>query len=207
MDYSALMGINDHLSGHTWLAHTLALFSAASPIIVVALLVGAWLSVRPGSASRLRQGVAGAVVAAGLALGTNSLISHVWARPRPSVAHPGSVHLWFTGPSADPSFPSDHASAAFAVAFAILMVSRRFGLIMILLAGAIAISRVAIGLHYPGDVLAGAVVGLFAALVVMRLLDRPLSVATRYASRLTDRLVAPVWAALDRRRHVIRAVG
>lgn len=207
MDYSALMGINDRLTGHTWLAHALALFSAASPIIVVALLVGAWLSVRPGSASRLRQGVAGAVFAAGLALGANVLISHVWARPRPSVAHPGSVHLWFTGPSADPSFPSDHASAAFAVAIAILMVSRRFGLVMILVAGAIAVSRVAIGLHYPGDVLAGAVVGLLAALVVMRLLDRPLSAVTRNASRLTDRLMAPIWAAFDRRRHVVQAVG
>lgn len=206
MDYSSLMGINDHLTGHTWLAHAIAIFAAASPIIVVVLLVGAWLSVRPGSASRLRQGVAGSVVAAGVALGANALISHIWARPRPSVARPDSVHLWFTGPSADPSFPSDHASAAFAIAIAILLVSRRFGLVMILAAGAIAFSRVAIGLHYPGDVLAGAVVGLLAALVVMRLLGRPLSAVTRSASRITDRRVAPVWAALDRRR-VVQAVG
>ena len=66
------------------------------------------------------------VFAALLALGTNQVISQIWARPRPSAAHPLDVHLWFTNASTDPSFPSDHSAAAFAVAFALFFVSRKW---------------------------------------------------------------------------------
>ena len=65
-------------------------------------------------------------------------------------------------PSHDPSFPSDHATAAFAIAFGILFVARRTGWLFLAWAALIGISRVLAGMHYPTDVLAGAVVGLAA---------------------------------------------
>ena len=193
MDYDALHAVNDHLAGHMWLAHALAVFSDLSPFIVVAALVVAWFSIRPGTVTRLREGVLGALVAAALALGINQVISHLWERPRPSVAHPLDVHLWFTNASADPSFPSDHSAAAFAVGFALLFVSRRWGIGMLVLAAAIALSRVAIGLHYPGDVLAGAAVGLLAAFVVMYVARRPLAWVTGYVARVSDAIKGPAW--------------
>lgn len=199
MDLQALQGLNDHLSGHAALAHALAVFSDISPFLMVAALVGLWLAVPPGSASRLRQGVIAAPIAAALALALNAGIAAIWTRPRPSMAHPGQVHLWFTGASADPSFPSDHSSAAFAVAFAILLVSWRAGLPMIVLAAAIAVSRVAIGLHYPTDVLAGVLVGLAAAALVTWLGRRPIEWVAGRAGALTDRITAPAWRACSRR--------
>ena len=201
MDYDALHAVNDHLAGHTWLAHALAIFSDLSPFIVVAALVVAWCSVRPGSANRLREGVIGALFAAALALGMNQVISHIWARPRPATAHPLDVHLWFTNASTDPSFPSDHSAAAFAVGFALLLVSRKWGIGMVVLAAAVAGSRVAIGLHYPGDVLAGMGVGLLSAFIIMYVARRPLASVATFVTGISDRVTGPVWSATARRVH------
>lgn len=200
MDLQWLQGLNGHLAGHAHLAHALAMFSEISPVLLVAVLVGLWFAVPPWSASRLRQGVIAAPIAAALALAINAGIAAIWARPRPSMAHPADVHLWFTGPSGDPSFPSDHSSAAFAVAFAILLVSWRAGAPMLVLACAVALSRVAIGLHYPTDVMAGVLVGLAAAALVMWLGHRPIAWAAVRAGALTDRLSAPAWRAIAARR-------
>jgi undecaprenyl-diphosphatase len=77
------------------------------------------------------------------------VVTHLWDRPRPTVAHPGEAHLFFVAPLQDPSFPSDHAAAAFAIAAAVLFVSRRVGSGFLVAAFAIALARVFIGLHYP----------------------------------------------------------
>jgi undecaprenyl-diphosphatase len=69
--------------------------------------------------------------------------------------------------SPDPSFPSDHATAAFALAVAVFMYHRRAGWLMLAMAAVVAVGRVAVGTHYPGDVLAGAMLGSAAALVVV----------------------------------------
>jgi len=200
MDFDGLRVLNDHLTGHLTFAHAMEMFSLVSPFLIVAALVALWLAVPPGSQSRVRQGVIGAPIAAALALAMNAGIAALWTRPRPSMAHPADVHLWFTGPSGDPSFPSDHSSAAFAVAFAILLVSWRSGAPMLVLAAAIAVSRVAIGLHYPTDVMAGVLVGLAAAALVMWIGRRPVAWAAGRAGALTDRLTAPAWRAIAARR-------
>ena len=85
-------------------------------------------------------------------------------RPRPYVTHPGA-HL-FIPPSADSSFPSDHATAGFAIAVALFLRHRTAGWIALAMATVMSIARVAVGTHYPADVLAGAAVGTVAALVL-----------------------------------------
>jgi undecaprenyl-diphosphatase len=75
------------------------------------------------------------------------------------------VHL-FIAPSHDPSFPSDHATAAFAIAVALFLRHRKAGWVALGLATVLSIARVAVGTHYPGDVAAGAAIGAAAALVI-----------------------------------------
>jgi undecaprenyl-diphosphatase len=75
------------------------------------------------------------------------------------------VHL-FSQHAADPGFPSDHATAAFAIAVALLLRSRRWGAVALVAATVLALTRVAMGIHYPTDVLAGAAVGALAALTL-----------------------------------------
>src|SRR6266545_894098 len=101
----------------------------------------------------------------------HQIIGKVWHRQRPFAAHP-SAHVWGSR-SHDPSLPSDHSSAAFAIAFAVLFFDRVAGMLFLAAAFIIAVGRVAIGAHYPADVAAGTLVGLGAALVVVRL-GRPL---------------------------------
>ena len=64
----------------------------------------------------------------------------------------------------------------------------------------IAVSRVIAGLHYPGDILGGAAIGLLSAAIVYWLAGDYLTPVVRLASKITDPLVAPAWRALDRAR-------
>ncbi len=65
------------------------------------------------------------------------------------------------------SFPSDHAALFFALATGIYLVSRRMGwLVYLYTAVVIALPRVYLGIHYPSDILAGALLGVVAASTV-----------------------------------------
>jgi membrane-associated phospholipid phosphatase len=60
------------------------------------------------------------------------------------------------------SFPSDHAVLFFALATGIFFASRRAGWLMfIYISAIICLPRVFLGVHYPSDILGGAVIGLF----------------------------------------------
>ena len=148
-------------------------------IVIVWFLFG-WLTRRTAD----RRGAITAVSAAGLALLANQVIIHLWERPRPFVAHPDTVHVLLAH-SSDPSFPSDHASPAFAIAIVVLWFHRRFGLGALLLATIMSVARVYVGDHYPGDVTAGAIVGLIAAIVLVTWLS-PVMVAIE---RAVDRVL------------------
>jgi undecaprenyl-diphosphatase len=72
--------------------------------------------------------------------------------------------------SADPSFPSDHATAAVAIASVFILAGwRKQGFAFRLAALFIMVSRVFVGTHYISDVLGGAIIGISAALIVKAL--------------------------------------
>src|SRR3954452_13485457 len=128
-----------------------------------------------------------AVVAAGTGLTVAAILSRVVARPRPFVSLP-QIHL-FLAHARDPGFPSDHATASFAIAAVLMLRFGRWALPVVAAAVALAVSRVLVGVHYPTDVLAGALLGIAAALVVC-------AVATRGARRVSW----PAWRRLAQGR-------
>jgi membrane-associated phospholipid phosphatase len=70
------------------------------------------------------------------------------------------------------SFPSGHAAAAFAFATAISRDNPWLAIAIQFLAGGVAYSRVHTGVHYPGDTVAGALIGAGAGQVVSSIFDR-----------------------------------
>jgi len=111
-----------------------------------------------------------AVLAAGASLVVAAVLAHVVDRPRPFVAHP-QIHA-FLSHAADPGFPSDHATAAFAIAVVLVLRLGLRWLPVLVAAAALAVSRVLVGVHYPADVLAGALLGTAAAVAVCVLAAR-----------------------------------
>jgi undecaprenyl-diphosphatase len=64
------------------------------------------------------------------------------------------------------SLPSGHSCAAMAVCFSYALSFPSFALPLIALSALIGASRVLLGVHYPGDVLAGQVIGIAVAILV-----------------------------------------
>jgi undecaprenyl-diphosphatase len=70
------------------------------------------------------------------------------------------------------SFPSGHATTSFACATVLAAFAPRARIPLFVLAALIAWSRVYVGVHYPVDVLAGALLGVLLGLLVLRALPR-----------------------------------
>src|SRR4051794_23957155 len=159
-DYHLFRWANNLAAKHDALEDPLRAYVQVSEILFVVGLVVLFFLFGP----RIRR----AAVAAGLSAGVALLVAHFLAaavdRSRPFVEHK-SAHL-FLAHGADPGFPSDHATGAFAIAFALVLRDRLIGSIALVLALVLSVGRVALGVHYPSDVFAGAVLGLAAALLL-----------------------------------------
>jgi undecaprenyl-diphosphatase len=165
VDWSVLHSLNDFLFHHDGVEDPLLFYVNVSEALFAATLVIIFLAARGPRFAEWRRASVAAVLSAGLALAVGKVISELVDRSRPFVADPHGVHL-FSGHAADPSFPSDHATAAFAIAVAIVLRKRGWGIVALVAATVLSIGRVAIGIHYPSDVLAGAALGAAAALAL-----------------------------------------
>lgn len=162
MDQAITHGINNWAGKSGFLDFTMiAIAQYGVPLIVVLVVVQWW-------SRKNRVHVRHTCVAAGVSffagLGLNQIILLFVHRLRPYAV--GVSHL-IIAPSGDWSFPSDHATATFAIAAAFLLNGmEQRGLPLLTAAVLVCVSRVFVGTHYFTDVLGGALTGLFAAAVV-----------------------------------------
>lgn len=91
-----------------------------------------------------------------------ALAKKTYPRVRPYLTLPGTNT--FRNPLTDHSFPSGHTTAIFSVTMTFMAVQPALAFILGPLALIVAVSRIYLGLHYPSDVLAGAVIGSSVAL-------------------------------------------
>ncbi len=69
-----------------------------------------------------------------------------------------------------PSFPSGHSSVFFGLSFALLVYNIPLAIAFLVATCFILVSRIFCGIHWPSDVLAGAVAGLFSFLIIYSVL-------------------------------------
>jgi len=133
-----------------------------------------WIALAAGIALATRRSIAFPVLLTASSVWTADVLALAIKagveRPRPSLTVPEAHPLIGAGGF---SFPSGHAATAFAGAVSLTYLWRRAAPLFFLLATAIAFSRVYVGVHYPGDVLAGAALGSEVGLAWVAALRRP----------------------------------
>jgi undecaprenyl-diphosphatase len=188
IDFTLFKHVNGFAVHHDGVEDTLRFVALYAQWAFLALLAVLFLLRGHLRSVNGRHGVVAAGFSALLALGIAQLLADLVSRPRPYVTHAADAHL-FIARSADPSFPSDHATAAFAIAVALLLRHRQAGVLALGLAVLVSVGRVAVGTHYPTDVLAGAAIGTAAALVIWHPSVRePLHRLAEWAGSLYERL-------------------
>lgn len=98
-------------------------------------------------------------------------LKYLTGRPRPPMfLDHGLYGFLFAGGTAEfRSFPSGHSACAFALAVTLGRYSRPARHVLFAVAGLIALSRLVLGIHYLGDVVAGAYLGVMIPVLVSRL--------------------------------------
>jgi undecaprenyl-diphosphatase len=113
--------------------------------------------------------------------GITELIRFFYHHPRPFFALPDVRQLpqvvetsW--------SFPSGHATFFFAVATAIYLYNKKWGIGFFIAAIVISLGRVVAGVHYPSDIIAGAIIGIVVAYATVYLARKIASKETHQTS-------------------------
>lgn len=184
LDWILFRAINQ-FAGQSGALDAVGIFFAADAFLLYGVLLGAlWILPAEGRTRRRHQeSVINAALALSGALVTAYLVGVFFYRARPFVAH-AVIQLMVY--SADASFPSDHATLAFAITVALWRVLGRVRWFLVAWGILIGVARVFVGVHYPTDVLAGALLGAVWGLLTLI-----------FASKLAQ-LEAPVLERLAR---------
>jgi undecaprenyl-diphosphatase len=190
LDESLFLFINGWV-GTSWSFDHLVLRVAHSHLlkggVLLALLWWSWHRAESQTrAAAIMRTVAGVLVAVAVARAMQNLLP-VRLRPAhdPALIERGFVLFHEFNPAileGRSSFPSDHAVLAFAIVTAIFLSHRGLGILAMVWALLTScLPRVYFGMHYPGDIIAGALVGTLVMLAVASLpvpatLDRKVEV-------------------------------
>jgi membrane-associated phospholipid phosphatase len=138
---------------------------------------GLWLAIAGGLGTAGGEAGRRAAVRGAVAIGVTSALVNVavksaWSRQRPDRSAAGVPRRRNVPMPASTSFPSGHAASGFAFAAAIGRDQPWLGLALRFLATAVAYSRVHTGVHYPGDIVVGSLIGEGTGQAVAGLMDR-----------------------------------
>ncbi|MFC1787649.1 phosphatase PAP2 family protein [Patescibacteria group bacterium] len=150
-------------SEHATIIDRIGIFGARYLIFVMIGSTLLWIWRFAQSNSRLLRTIELSVTVT-LAWLVTLALEYLIKRPRPYEVGDSEplISMWVH----TPSFPSAHATIAFAVAGMVFWHQKPAGIILLILAALVAYSRVYVGVHYPTDVLAGALVGFVVSWLV-----------------------------------------
>jgi undecaprenyl-diphosphatase len=186
-DVSLLYDINGLAKdAPTWFDRVMGFVGEYGLLFAMVLLVlWCWWDVRRRGGDEAASSVAAllwAPLAAGVAVLVNLPIRGFVERPRPFVDHEGLEVL--VSRKTDYSFVSDHATLIMAMAVALFVANRRFGLVGLGLGLLEGFCQVYMGLHYPTDVVGGFALGTAVALLLSPVAMALLTPLTKAVERL-----------------------
>ena len=152
--------------------------------LVPLLLVLLWIRGRP----ERRGGLVATAIAAALALGANQIVGQFWYEPRPFMIGLGRTLM---AHAPENSFPSDHTTFMMTVGIGLIATGAapRWGRIVTLAGVLVAWARIYLGVHFPLDMIASAIIaGIFAALSVWLVAPAERFVVP-LANRIYDRML------------------
>ncbi|MBI4065784.1 phosphatase PAP2 family protein [Candidatus Kaiserbacteria bacterium] len=98
--------------------------------------------------------------------GVTKLVRFLYHRPRPFLDH--TVNQLLTNDNW--SFPSGHATFFFAVAMAVYLYNKKWGIVFFIATIFMTMSRIIAGIHYPSDIVGGAIIGIIIAYIIFYIL-------------------------------------
>jgi undecaprenyl-diphosphatase len=144
-----------HMDRNIWVMYLIV------PILIASLFyIYKWKAFRPLVMLALAVGLADALAYRG--------IKTFIQRPRPFQNTEISSWVRKVGDAHGPSFPSNHAANCFAGAAILAWYFSRSSKYFYSFAVLVAISRVALGVHYPSDVVGGMMLGLFVGFLIRK---------------------------------------
>jgi undecaprenyl-diphosphatase len=170
LDVSVYRALNDFCG---W-SPTLDRIIVHGEVLKGALFMGivGWLWYWPDKEMpRRRETLLIIILAVALSLVVNRAVSTVLPfrlRPMYSIGANPPTFAWHADQETWSSFPSDNATYLFAIAAGFWLISRGWGLFFGFFAAFVALARVFVGIHYPSDVLVGALIGIATSLAINR---------------------------------------
>ena len=165
----------NNLAGQSRVFDTLVVFFAAylQYFLVVAFLLFLYFSVY-ARREKFYIFLVTIISIAVARLGVTEIIRFFVHRPRPFLAlevHKLLSSGWFYSDT-EWSFPSGHSAFFFAMATAIFLYNKKWGIGFLVAAILMNLSRIVAGGHYPSDILGGAVVGMIVACTIFYVAER-----------------------------------
>ncbi len=147
-------------------------------LVMIAVILYAQITKR----KTLRNVFVITLIAVLFADGISFVLKHVIHEPRPFMSM-DNVHLLITEDDLN-SFPSGHTTTTIALVVSLILNMKDLAeknyliidILLVIFAILIPFSRMYVGVHYPEDILAGAVIGLVGALVINKFKDQILSI-------------------------------
>ena len=168
-DYALFSFINGFAGGGGRLDWFIIFFADSLPYILI-ILLGHLILLRPRGSLGERIGIL--ALALGAAAFARFLITgmiwRLFERPRPFLSHDVNQLLFVDAPS----FPSGHSTFMFAFSTVIYLYDKRLGAVMYAGTVLIVLSRIAASVHYPSDILGGALIGAGTGYLAFRYLAK-----------------------------------
>ncbi|MBO9129463.1 undecaprenyl-diphosphatase [Bacillus sp. 165] len=165
MNYEIFQWINGWSGHFSYLDRGMIFITNSVPYAAIVIMLFLWFVGNRDKRAEKQYIAIYAVFSCLLGLSVNAILHLVYYHPRPFVVH--HVHQLIPH-SADSSFVSDHAVLVFSMAWTMLLRNDSWKYPVLIWAVIVGISRVFVGVHYPVDVIGGALISYGGSIVIIQ---------------------------------------